>query len=892
MKGLSVNRLSVASLRHRRKAYRLLIAGIVLSIYFVCVLLLGIQGTLKASELRFRRMVGHQDAIIHSAGPLIPAMLIENGLAQQVGVATTLARGKDSQLLVGFLDDTARTMLDRRSLEGRLPEAPGELAAEASALAALRINAQVGDTITLTLDSLDRDVSADNTFILTGILAEQTGVLVYQRQYYARQMDGMPSLLVAPGQAVKPAGPALQSLLVRYAPGQNDKSFQQALEGHGYASDILTFSRPTDGDEGARERMTIALLLGISLILTGCVGIANAFQTQMQERRQQIGMMRAVGATRRQVRCIFQREALLIAVLTAPFALLLSWLTVYAVSRLAPDALQVPDQLWVYGAALAASLLMVFVSAYLPALSGARVSPMQVLRNLPAQRRVRKRRLRSQRQFRVPALMARRAAQLYPARQVGLTLIVGLVMFLAMGTAPGIRAVLTGRELLGGHVAYSLFRQQQITTQEGYILLERGMGLGQADVAQLESLPYVAEVPWVQTETVMLLLENASDYARAAGPDVYHGITPFGSRGHEVHADESLRALNPDLADALGNTRELLPLNTSIMAITQPRMRELASSLKQGSVDLENINSGQQVLLCAPTLYQVKMPRAEGYYFNAMQHDGQEVLASFANDQFAVGDRLRILQAYAFEELRPPDGLTVEYHHIYKEAVIGGIFDQPAWVLNTGATYMGDGSEVGTLITTHEGLRALGLYTDGLDAADLVVPMLPQAEAEKALTHQVEQVALRDRELTMDNRIQAMRDNAASQLRGMVSLAAVILLFMALSVSLVNSSLSSRVRAEKRTIGMLRALGANRQALGQSYRGQLLGMLLPGILLGSLACLWLALQNPLMYRDYVLQVVAVEALLLAVLTGAALLHLRRLLGRMMGQSIVDSIREL
>ena len=60
------------------------------------------------------------------------------------------------------------------------------------------------------------------------------------------------------------------------------------------------------------------------LALISCIGIINSFSSNLAERRKQIGMMRAVGATRRQIIRIYGREALVISLICAPASILLS----------------------------------------------------------------------------------------------------------------------------------------------------------------------------------------------------------------------------------------------------------------------------------------------------------------------------------------------------------------------------------------------------------------------------------------------------------------------------------------------------------------------------------------------------------------------------------------
>ena len=59
-----------------------------------------------------------------------------------------------------------------------------------------------------------------------------------------------------------------------------------------------------------------ALLLGLGAValLVGAVGVANIMVISVLERRQEIGLRRALGATRGQIRIQFLSEAMMLAV--------------------------------------------------------------------------------------------------------------------------------------------------------------------------------------------------------------------------------------------------------------------------------------------------------------------------------------------------------------------------------------------------------------------------------------------------------------------------------------------------------------------------------------------------------------------------------------------------
>ena len=70
--------------------------------------------------------------------------------------------------------------------------------------------------------------------------------------------------------------------------------------------------------------LLLVTILGVALVVMAGMGIANAFAVNLAARRRQIGMMRALGATSRQLRRIYGREALVIALATAPASVALA----------------------------------------------------------------------------------------------------------------------------------------------------------------------------------------------------------------------------------------------------------------------------------------------------------------------------------------------------------------------------------------------------------------------------------------------------------------------------------------------------------------------------------------------------------------------------------------
>ncbi len=143
-------------------------------------------------------------------------------------------------------------------------------------------------------------------------------------------------------------------------------------------------SRPSDAlaAQAATKTAFTALLLGLGAValLVGGVGIANVMVISVLERRSEIGLRRALGATRRQIRAQFLSESVLLSVLGGVAGAALGGLVTwgYAASREWTTVVP-PVSL---AAALAAAVAIGGVAGLYPAVRAARLSPTDALRSV------------------------------------------------------------------------------------------------------------------------------------------------------------------------------------------------------------------------------------------------------------------------------------------------------------------------------------------------------------------------------------------------------------------------------------------------------------------------------------------------------------------------------
>ncbi len=145
----------------------------------------------------------------------------------------------------------------------------------------------------------------------------------------------------------------------------------------------IDITRPSDVLEAraaAKGQFTTLLVgLGAVALLVGAIGIANIMVISVLERRGEIGLRRALGATRRHITTQFLTESALLAALGGiaglAFGALATW--IYAHTKTQPFVIPT----WALIAAPAAGLTIGALAGLYPAIKAARLSPTEALRS-------------------------------------------------------------------------------------------------------------------------------------------------------------------------------------------------------------------------------------------------------------------------------------------------------------------------------------------------------------------------------------------------------------------------------------------------------------------------------------------------------------------------------
>ena len=897
MKRLTVNTFALQSLRKRKKQYAALIAGIILAMVFSSGTLFFVSCLSSSQKEIRRRDFGTADCLVFSmAQEDIPVLEADNpgikyGLVHVLGFAYT-DEAEDGSA-IGWLDEQGTEYYQPVILEGRWPENAGEIAAERDALLRMGLmDAKTGETLTLSLLAQNgpaqrAETAALKQYTLVGILGDKRKNLELSS---GDVKNRLPAVFTSNIESVEPGGKEELSAYITLP----QKSWPQTKRIETSVFTYVDESYAWDLIDDLRTKTIFSGVMSAVLTLASALGIVNAFNSDLHERKRQIGLLRAVGATKRQIVGVYGRETLVLSLICAPVSLCISYFGVKIITGFMDRFVFIPSWGVLLGS-MGASLVFVLLASLIPLAAAARVSPMQAIRNTELGRRMKRMKIRSKKRFDVSRLLASRNLRFYRLRTSLTALILAVTVFLSSYAFSFLLD-----QSSGGVPEYSDYYIALSHDQgyEPYVNWTNREGYTENDKQTLLNCSGVKSVEGTAEINTLALFGETDDYLRIANynwwymnlePSDWQDLTP------QNYREKLSSVVSPGFQSFLSQLElsgTLIPM--PVASHEESDLGELSGCVLEGKINVEKLNSGEEIILIAPDELGVTMI-SQGEYGWSLgvaptdQLNSVDGALETAERTVHAGDTVTLTTVTS--QPTPDGSLSADFARTDRTVRIGAVCYKKGLHFRA-ASWFG-------FATTTEGLRKL---TDSFKYQDLTVTMAGEVteETNERMSAVIERIASGVPAYVYSAYEQAQKERADKR-QAMIAVLAIVILMLSIAGSMINNALTTRIREGKREIGTLRAVGANAADLTRSYVRELLFMTGFGFAVGFAAFLtfwfgvgmidwlqWHHTAKPVFEPLHIWQ----TALGVLALFGVCALNLRLQIRRHMKNSIVENIREL
>ena len=307
---------------------------------------------------------------------------------------------EDATVSMMYMDRTGMELYKVKLKEGQLPQKENDIVVSKGILEALGQNGKIGDTITVPYQILKDDgldYTKEKDFRICGFLADNESSKE-QKQYTSLVSEAFLKAEI-PVEQVK-----YRFLLqVNGQKGNTTADYTETIQNiarqFGISEDDMNINKEYLAANYV-DPATIPVIVGIMLIvvLAGIITIYSVYYVSMNQRVREFGKLKAIGATKRQLRQIVLREGMGVALFAIPIGLLIGTVAVKVVllqfvehakdsNVLVTEAYKVVAKgevqlyyWWIYLLAIAVTLCTVYLSLMKPMRMATKVSEIEAMR--------------------------------------------------------------------------------------------------------------------------------------------------------------------------------------------------------------------------------------------------------------------------------------------------------------------------------------------------------------------------------------------------------------------------------------------------------------------------------------------------------------------------------
>lgn len=913
-KKLTINTLALGNLRQRKKQYTIMIIGIILAMVFSSGIIFYIFSYNETMSEKARNEIGDQAAIIYikeSTDEFYQQMIADDmiddyGYSHIIGYSYSREDEENMGCAVAWLDDKAKEISYQSFIDGSYPVNADEIAVEKTALVRLGYpDIKVGDTIRLRLYVQNDDElmeAVEKSYKLTGIVTDKKYTMTQYHESVNRNTL-IPAAFVASKTDTELGG---KEKLCTYIKNEKiDFDWQEKFQN--YLFEVKNVDGEIDFVNTTKALLPsvfsssgmYAIFMAAVLSLTSCVAIINSFNTNLKERKKQIGMMRAVGATKRQIINIFAREALIIALICTPISLAVSYTAVRLALNIFKVDVVITHSIWVLPVSAVVGVAVVMIAAFIPLTSAARITPIQSIRDISTNRKMKTKNIRTKNEFNVSSLLAKRNLTFFKGGRIAVSI---MLMASIAFSCWGFSYISYEKDHNFDYKYDYMISNLGVYYSDAVNFKDQNNGMTEVDMQEIKAIPYITSINARKRIAALIHIKELNSYYQSFG-NTHWLYEMMYDENTELTTDnfyETMMTKNSEeynkIKSALNAPNEIFP--TEIISYDTETLNNINESIVQGKIDLNKLNSGEEIILVAPqkaALGVYLSPQGAGWSMTTIAEDddpGDNTIIVSGESSYQVGDTIDMdIVTYQHEEDYYAD--SSEFERESKQVKIGAIISPKDLTDNPDIGISSYNSLF--FLTTTQGMNS---YYQNAKYSDL------NLNCDVEITDETDKQITTALQPYLDKYDASFTSNFAMLQRQerdlkilIVSMLSLVIIAFSICGSIINNSLAARIRENKKELGTLRAFGADISELVKSYVKQLLAMFSWGIGLGFGGYLILYLTDYIVQKRLGSETIMtfspwVTIVFCIILFAVCSVNLWVKIKKEMKNSIIENIREL
>lgn len=250
-----------------------------------------------------------------------------NASIDQYGIykAIGTSQYEDSNLGLIYADNTIKNMANIKFEDGTMPEKENEIAIESGYLNLLNNGAKIGDKIKLSYESLSTGEIKEKEFILSGILqtsdiskAQKSYSAIISKSYFVSEEVDENTKYNVYINIIKPkklTADEVKESILSIAKNMGIEEYDVRIN-----TDYINASNPDP------QVIAGGIVVALIIILSSMLVIYSIFYVSVINKVHEYGKLRAVGATKRQIRKIILREGFILSCISIPLGIAIGYL--------------------------------------------------------------------------------------------------------------------------------------------------------------------------------------------------------------------------------------------------------------------------------------------------------------------------------------------------------------------------------------------------------------------------------------------------------------------------------------------------------------------------------------------------------------------------------------